>query len=846
MSAFTSFTPDPNAITPPGCGPSSPNMVLNHSNGNIEPGNNNNNACRTPLSSSVKHSRPGTPQPSDKPTPLRRRYLEEVAMSPATPPRTPSPIKGRTTPSKRANSPTKDRDSPTKQMLEIGQNGFYFSCELPMSKVTPKKADSGTMTPMRRTPSPTKTGSARKETTSRGASPVKQTPSKRKSPDKQTLSKVLRGLPVKGRIPGEALKEAPAVPAPSATKNGLPKMSAIANSLSRTPIQSATTINPPKEANSVKEVPLGALDRAFMLMQGAAMPPATAPAGAKVVTNGETIIDDNVVPAAPQPTKSPRPSLNATGQTPTKAARGASFDIGDLMAGLKSNGSRPRAATTDRMGDTSVTESPTPLAKAAQRLTLSDVERIWNVQLNSPAKNASAVPLSPVVDASPVSRIPIPFKIKEKTQQCPPVLFPSLKAESISSPEDTPSTWKKIVKFEDPDTSSPKPPKLQYQKTPRRAGTDPEVLSSMQREMYTLQTSLSNSLGVDFKFSGRENTFELPAMANSLLESDHQARPKLGHLRTGSKLSAVSNSTTSSMSTVRASMLMNPKESASPKKVELPKFSRVAKAPEKVRSERLGAAKEKDTQLSTPKKLTAPSAFNRSFRATTVTTPSTPRNKSAMTRTKSTPCLQTLKPTTKSAITPSKPTSTSYKPKPSIPASARKSTLVSTPGKPISTPKPRPSTLRPNGTTRTTPRFASATDIADRIAKWNSQDRVRTTTKPVSSAQNTPSKPPVKSTKSPKAEKEEESYTPPGSPSNPPTLTKPLIPRRVAPKAPATPKPANPALARLKGTGLPRTPIARREVRDPGATRTPSKEIEGSLGSAIDRKIAEDRMRVGM
>jgi hypothetical protein len=507
------------------------------------------------------------------------------------------------------------------------------------------------------------------------------------------------------------------------------------------------------------------------------------------------------------------------------------------------------------MGDTIVTESPTPLQKAAQRLKLSDVERIWNAHLNSPAKNASAVPLSPVVDASPVSRIPIPFKIKEQTLQYRPVLFPSPKAKSVPSSEKIPSPWKKHVKFEDSDASSPKPLKLQYQKIPRCAGTDPEVLSSMQREMYTLQTSLSNSLGVDFKFSGRENTFELPAMANSLLESDHQARPKLGHLRTGSELSAVSNSTTSSMSTVRASMLMNPKQSASPKKVELPKFSRVAKAPEKVRSERLWAAKEKDTQLSTPKKLTAPSAFNRSFRVTTVTTPSTPRNKSAMIRTKSTPYLQTPKPTTKSAITPSKPTSTSYKPKPSISASAGKSTLVSTPGKPISTPKPRPSTLRPNGNIRTTPRFASATDIADRIAEWNSQDRVRTTTKPISPAQTTPSKPPVKSTKSPKAEKEEESYTPPGSPSRPSTLTKPLIPRRVAPKAPATPKlakspatpkPANPALARLKGTGLPRTPIARREVRDPGATRTPSKEIEGSLGSAIDRKIAEDKMRVGM
>jgi hypothetical protein len=844
MTAFTSFTRNSDAVAPPGRGPSPSNLVPDHSNENTEP-KNSNDACRTPLSSPVKRSTPATPQPADKSTPLRRRYLEEVAMSPATPPRTPSPHKGRVSPNKKHNSPTKGRDSPTKQKLEVGQNGFYFSCELPMSKITPKKLDADAMTPTRRTPSPTKTGSARKNTMSRGSSPARQTPSKRKSPEKPTVSKALRTSPVKERIPKKAAKEASVVPASSATKNGLPKKSVTASSLSPTPAQDATTIKPPKQAEGVKEAPLKALDRTFMLTQGAVTPssaPAPAPETAKVVTNEALTNDGNVAPAERLSTKSPRPLLNATGQTPTKAARGASFDIGDLMAGLKSQGSRPRAATTEYVGDTIAAESPNPLQKAAERLKISDVERIWKAHLASPAKNVKvAHPLSPVVDASPVSRIPIPFKIREQTLQYQPVPFPSSKAESVPSPENTASPWKKHVKFQVSDPSGPKP---DYPKTPRCTGTDPELLSTMQQEMHTLQTSLSNSLGVNFKLSGKENTFELPATTNPSFESKHEATPKLRHLRMGSDQS---NSTTSSMSTVRASMLMTPKHPTASRKVKLPERSGAVWTPAKPRTDMLSSVKE-NTELKPPKKMTIPTAPNRPL-GTTMGPPSIPHNRRPIKRALSTPALRNPDPSAKPTAIPSKLSATPLKPRTSVSASARKSNVVLTPGqaKATCTPKVRPSTIRPTANASKTPQFASATDIADRIAQWNSQDRVRRTTKPPSSTHTTPSKPPPTKVTKPAKPETKQSYTPPGSPPKTP-IPNSLVPKRAAPKtpttpdfgSPVTPKVVNPALARLKGIGAPRT--SARMERDPGATRTPSKEIEMSLGSAIDRKILEDRM----
>jgi hypothetical protein len=859
------FTSGPNAATPPGYGSDPSTLVPSHANENIDP-DNDNSARRTPLPSPCKHPTPATPQPSDRPSSLRRRYLEEVAMSPVTPPRTPSPTKGHMSPSKRTGSPTKGRDSPTKQKLEIGQNGFYFTCELPMSKITPKKSETGRMTPTTRTPSPTKTGSARKEATSRSSSPVKQ-----------TTSKALRQSPLKKETPKKAPKETSTAIASSATKNGLPSMSVVANPLSHTPAQDATTSKPPKQTDNVKVTPAKVVERNTRVMQGASTPssaPATVSAGAQDIMKGEATNDDRLAPATPQPIRSPRPLLNATGQTPNKAARGASFDIGDLMAGLKSHTLRPRAATAEQVGDTNLFGSPTPLQKAAEKFQVPLYVPKQDARPVTPAKSMTDTsPLIAAVDAPPISRIPIPFKIKEQTMQYRSQSFPSPTSKPESRSENTPGPWKKRVKFHDSEPSTPKLSKPVFQKTPRPAGTNLTVLRAMQQEMDTLQSSLSNSLGVNFKFSGRENTFELPAMANSLLESDCQATPsrtKPQHLRTGSATSLTSNSTKFSISTVRASMLMHPNmpvEQPSASMSTVLKSPHVGKTAQKTRLERLATPKQTivaERQLKaskTPTKLTSTSGTATLTRSAKITAgkTSTPHSKSVTTNITNTPSRP--RPTPKPTPSESKPSATAAKLKPtggSIPQGPRKSVFdAPTPQKSTSTPKPLPSTLRPTATPNKIPRpvFASATDIADRIAAWNSQDRIRTTTrlpktKPASTAI-TPSKPPTKPAKqSSPAKSVKQSFTPEGSPTRPAVVPKSLVPKRAAPKPPATPCVA--ALTRLKGMGLPRTPVrvgvtgsGRNRVggeMDANAFRTPSKEIQGSLDRAIDRKIEEDRM----
>lgn len=129
--------------------PRTPQRSLDHLlAGNSTPGNTN---PPTPQRA------PKTPTPADKSTRLHRKFLRKVknpnannnmASSPAqTPPRTRTP------------SPSKGRQSPTKQNLEIGQNGFYFSCELPMSKVTPKKKESTPVGSRAGTPSKVRDGS---------------------------------------------------------------------------------------------------------------------------------------------------------------------------------------------------------------------------------------------------------------------------------------------------------------------------------------------------------------------------------------------------------------------------------------------------------------------------------------------------------------------------------------------------------------------------------------------------------------------------------------------------------------------------------------------------------------
>ncbi|KAJ4405832.1 hypothetical protein N0V91_004941 [Didymella pomorum] len=102
-----------------------------------------------PREAKSQSSKPATPSNKAN-TPLHKRFLQEVNMGPdtaSTPPRTPS------------RSPTRNKIA-SKQTLEVGQNGFYFSMEIPERKIVASRPASRAATPEvktgRVTPSPEK------------------------------------------------------------------------------------------------------------------------------------------------------------------------------------------------------------------------------------------------------------------------------------------------------------------------------------------------------------------------------------------------------------------------------------------------------------------------------------------------------------------------------------------------------------------------------------------------------------------------------------------------------------------------------------------------------------------
>lgn len=864
----------PNVATPPDCCPDPFTTVPNHSDENLDPDHDNKSAFRTPLTSPTKFSVPTTPPQPNKSTPLYRRFLKEVTMSPATPPRSPSPTKSRSSPPKRSDSPTKSRDSPTKLKLEVGQNGFHFTCEIPESKIVTKKADKGVSIPRIRTPSPTKMGSEKVGVPSRAATPVKGTPSKRTRPAKQTPSRPPFGPPVvKKETPGKPAVRDLAVVRASATRNGLPRKSAPA--LSHTPRSKATTPTPNKHVNSTSTSPKRAVKMETKFEEGASTPRKDSK-DVQDVAEGE-VATSHVVAAAPTSTSSPRPPLNATGQTSTRTKRGASFDIGDMMKGLKVGASKPKSEVVERVGETNISEPPTPLRKAAEVLqpTVSIAELRGKTDGVTPETVTETVP---ILLAEPVTEIRFtsPFKIPEQTLQYRPLLFPPPGREAI---EDEGSPAKRHVKFGNAcDSPLKKSSKPVLARTLRQSGTDQNVMLAMQQEMNILRSSLSNSLGVDFRFSKgkeKENTFELPIMANSTQGPESStaatARPKRALLRTTSDVSNTSNSTTHS--SVRASMFVHPKRSPSKlptPRLKAPKWPYANKTPAQARRERMAAAKvdeQEDQREPNSARRNVPASASPMKIAPTGTAGKanglslTTRNRGTKLGTLARANVPVTSTTSRARITPRAPT-TSPRPvtapaKPrfgagGIPQSARKSVsdspapkTSSTPqsriktARPTPAPKPPGPTFNPDGTP--IPKFASAQAIADRIAKWNSEDRKK-------AAMGTPSKPDP----TPSKGKKMDSTTPKGSPDKPtkpkssPPKPSPSKPSRLVPpkvnmtprrRAPATPKMQNKALTRLRGPA-PSTPAAR--ALDPNAYCTPSKEIESSLDAAIDRKIEED------
>ncbi|KAH7082838.1 hypothetical protein BKA63DRAFT_583972 [Paraphoma chrysanthemicola] len=927
---------------------------------NIDPA-----STTTPPSFTEKVSTPRSTQASDgRSTPLRRKFLEEVDMSPATPPRSPtrqSPAKGRESPSRGRESPTKGRESPTKQKLEIGQNGFYFSCELPMSKVTPKKSGTpGATTPRTRTPSPTKHSGVLEV-----ASPTKKVALKAadyahlegglSSPVKKmnTPTKTLHGLtpnPSKTTVVGIPKKSTPAQPkfntphrivnTPEPTKRSSNHKITIANLKSHerptspsktstptkvrpgTPLRKVATPVPAKTPAYRPKSPTRSIKRATKLVNkqiSSDIPALLIPLECLTDGTKEEVTKTEAAPTTVDTTRLHTNQL-AEGQR-SKLSRESSFDIGDLMAGLKNF----IATSKDDGHEGDQSAPPTPLRRAAEGMNATAAQTTQDVVQGSDRKDSALPePTELLKSAGGNDKIVLPIRLKKQEPlqvtslfriipndgsavphsaqkpvfEHPPLLFPpeaSVQGAELAS-EKVDSTPRSKEHVNGRETSpQPSPSNRILAPTPRRIGTDPSILLAMQKEMDTMETSMRHSFGVDYSFSGKENAFEIPAMANSLLDSVSQVPTTVRPKRTLSRATSnTSTSTASSMSTVRASMLLDPKDSsATPTAQRKAKWPYVGKSPAQARGERLTAMKEKNTEEweSRALKGTQQDPFN-SAKANEKNVAGKDKPRLRYQPKAAGATRQTSTTSRKAAVTPARPTHTPARG--TIPRGPRTSVFDSTSSaakSPRSIPKsPNPSPhAKPPTKTSTDPRqskkkFAGALDIAERVAEWNSEDRKRAAKEMEKSKEvATPSK----STKTGHEADKGESYTPEGSPTKLPSpikkldfkpATKPAInltPKRAGPKKPTTitttpkpppsspgPKPkykSKPTIStptkhnppsrpkhlpphlRTRNPQPPRTPVSRIARMDPNAFRTPSKEIESSLDQAIDKKIEEDR-----
>ncbi|KAI4942720.1 hypothetical protein J4E91_009889 [Alternaria rosae] len=487
-----------------------------------------------------------------------------------------------------------------------------------------------------------------------------------------------------------------------------------------------------------------------------------------------------------------------------------------------------------------------------------------------------------------------------------PLLFPKRRSETL---QKEPSRQEHQVRWQDMETGCSKPLPSSHQ---RRVGTDPSVLLKMQKDMAHLEATMRRSAGVvDPAFCGPLNLNELPAMSNDYFVRGQQDIRSPGVVGTPKALSRA-NFDNPSIETVQANGGKNTGNSLASLKVPgtpgIPRRKPSALSSAQATRDRLIAAKKESSQRtgttktagperSRPRSKTTASASSKSGAVTSTPrkTPATPAKSvappGATTRSSPhsrIPSLNSAKPRIRTQSVPQP----APKPLPSAAGhekavAALKEWLPNVPTAPINIrPVPIRKPLSPSVTEPRNPaaaprphkqEFASAGDIADRLASWHDEDRKKAqTNRPTVTTENTPAKTQA-------GGKPDESTTPDGSPAKiltpanvpastktsralpstkdvkpRPLSTKPSAPStpRSKPSAPVTKTPApktpapglrNAAAANnnlRQPTIAAKTPVNRRiPVLDRNATRTPSKAIVSSLDQAIDRKIAEDARR---
>jgi hypothetical protein len=939
----------------------------------------------TSFATPKKHCSPSTPNS----TPLHRRFLRAVSMPPPTP--SCPPMEGQRPSEKARDSPVVVRHTPQKthqspMKLEVAPGAFYFSIELPASKITSTKSGTksktgtpkGGHTPTRtQTPSPLKNARPTKENPMDTPPRATRSPLKRDETAKQSPAKTLFGTPTRTRMhrqdtdprtpiratPSPRKNHSPVKQSPASRATSSPKRKKLVNTAGR-----SRPGSPVKRSIEQDHSPVDPLKTSARLARKLLSEPEDT-----LGIPSECLVDLKEEGAPPNlvatATINPAPLSESTGQA--SPAKKCPENIGHLMASLISNTTSTRdwaSAYNDNM----ISPIPTPLRKASEKLELgespyflrmsangstamtnvdpaTDTDKRGSLTLHEPAaidphepaaidprrneseparrlssglyKEASSPTITAdqateLVDTVNVSTEPRParplraaslgyFTTLNATCEIPapphrPLLFPKRRSEVQQNEppqEGHPLKWHAM---ENP-IQKPLPASQQ-----RRAGTDPSVLLKMQKDMANLEATMRRSAGVvDSAFCGPLNLNELPAMSNEFFIRDPQDVRSPGAVGTPQSLSRA-NSDNASIGAVQPKGGRGTSKSMSSSRVTgtsvIPRWRPGGPTPAKTMKDRLVAAKQESSQRTGAGQTIVPGR-SRPRAATTV---STARKSTAVTsaprKTPATPAKQVALPesTTHSSppsripsITSAKPkTSTrsipqiTQKPLPNAPGHGKavpalKDRLPNVPTAPINTrPVPVRKPLCPPAANPHEPpadsrpyeqEFASAGDIADRLARWHDEDR----RKAQMNRRTATAKTPISTPAAKRVESQlDESTTPDGSPAKiltpakapASTSTSKLLaikdaksrPLSTKNSAPSTPKckpsataPKTPvqdprnAAALNKNLRQPvaatKTPVNRRiPVLDRNATRTPSKAIVSSLDRAIDRKIAED------
>ncbi|KAI8930937.1 hypothetical protein NX059_011952 [Plenodomus lindquistii] len=765
----------------------------------------------TPPSSPSKQPRPSTPRS----TPLHRRFLKEVSMSPAspatpaTPPRTPSRNQ-RDTPSKNADSPTKVRATPVKHSgspakLEIGQNGFYFSMEIPMSKITPKKQASpqkGSQagTPTRRTPSPLK-----------NETPVKRNPAKALfgtpagkgidavgnrvfAPMERSVEDAGLGwtlVDVHDEGAGD-LMSAPLAPLrvpPDCLSNIIePDVDGV-NIQASSDTTSHQTQSRPSSAHSAKDSRPETIGHMMARLTSGTF---------KTYEWAKAHRVDPIKSPAPTPLR--RASQKLYSEAPPGFAK--------LNAGEHTMVAREPTKATGK--------GPPALAPNLQPLGgryFDESKRVKSPDVKM--KNARATHTMNPAGTKIKPKKTLPLKGDTTLQQMakaepspyPELLFPrSASDPKLEIAKRTPSNRSedKHVQWQGP-IFSPSRSRYQPLNSHRRVGTDPEVYLAMQKDMASMGKSLRRSIGSVLS-SSQPNMNELPPMSNTIFERDLGAqKPNVTPASTTRERLTRWNSDTPAVRTPRLDVMKGVKQRAATlTNPSVPMWKQSGDQPARMLREKIVFTAKEGAGVVSPKgKAAVPvtprahvKAVSKKLPSKTPTTPTTtPRRqpRTAIPATnpacpafgtpakKPTPAVAPPKSkpvmpaTPRTATKPRVPHTPITRPTPSTkpPASSRK-LIAKTPNPPLSRKLPKPATPPPYDPADPRPyeeKFASAAVIAERVTQWHSEEREKSV-----AAARLPSKIPSKGSGRivSKGVKDviaaiEESCTPPTSPNKQPT-----------------------------------------------------------------------------